>query len=47
MSEEKRNYEIKPYEELCFSDAFMFGKVTLDRDLSRDLLKCLLQRDVG
>ena len=47
MSEEKRNYEIKPYDKLCFSDAFMFGKVMLDRDLSRDLLKCLLQRDVG
>jgi len=44
---EKDKHYLKPYEDLDFSDDFMFGKVTQDKDLSRDLLECLLQREVG
>ena len=32
----------KPYEELEFSDDFMFGKVMLDSELCHDVLECLL-----
>ncbi len=37
----------KNYEDLTFSDDFMFGKVTEDKEISRGLLKCLLQREIG
>ena len=32
---------------MTFSDDFMFGKVTEDKEISRGLLKCLLQREIG
>ena len=38
---------MKNYEELCFSDDFMFGKVMEDRELCREVLECLLQESVG
>ena len=38
---------MKNYEELKFSDDFMFGKVMEDRDLCRELLECLLERPIG
>ena len=37
---------MKNYEELKFSDDFMFGKVMEDRDLCRELLECLLERPI-
>ena len=37
----------KSYEELQFTDDFMFGKVMEDRELCRDVLECLLQEPVG
>lgn len=37
----------KNYEELTFSDDFMFGKVMEDKELCREVLECLLQRPVG
>ncbi len=46
MSEIQKNY-IKPYEELTFSDDFMFGKTMEDPELCRELLECLLQEPVG
>ncbi len=39
--------KMKPYEELEFTDDFMFGKVMQDLELCRDVLECLLQRPVG
>ncbi len=39
--------KIKKYEELEFSDDFMFGKVMEDKEICRDVLECLLQRPVG
>ena len=44
---EVKEYYIKPYEELTFSDDFMFGKTMEDPDLCRDVLECLLQEPVG
>ncbi len=38
---------MKKFEELVFSDNFMFGKVMEDPELCREVLECLLQRDVG
>lgn len=38
---------MKSFDELKFSDDFMFGKVMEDRELCRELLECLLQRPVG
>lgn len=37
---------MKKFEELVFSDNFMFGKVMEDSGLCREVLECLLQRDV-
>ncbi len=42
MSELRKNFE-----ELDFTDDFMFGKVMEDPDLCRDVLECLLQQPVG
>ena len=39
--------DYKKYESLTFADDFMFGTVTLDKSISRELLACLLQREVG
>ena len=38
---------MKSYEELRYSDDFMFGKVMEDPELCREVLECLLQRPVG
>ena len=38
---------MKNYEELCFRDDFMFGKVMEDPELCREVLECLLQEPVG
>ena len=38
---------MKNYEELKFSDDFMFGKVMEDRELCREVLECLLERPIG
>ena len=37
----------KSYEELQFTDDFMFGKVMEDKELCREVLECLLQEPVG
>lgn len=37
----------KRYEELTIEDDFMFGKVMEDKELCRDVLKCLLEEPVG
>ncbi len=37
----------KSYEELQYTDDFMFGKVMEDKELCRDVLECLLQEPVG
>ena len=37
----------KCYEELRFTDDFMFGKVMEDKELCRDVLECLLGKTVG
>ena len=37
----------KSYEELKFSDDFMFGKIMEDKELCREVLECLLQQPVG
>ncbi len=37
----------KSYEELRFTDDFMFGKVMEDRELCRDVLECLLGEKGG
>ena len=37
----------RSYEELRFSDDFMFGKVMEDKELCREVLECLLQQPVG
>lgn len=38
---------MKSYDELMFSDDFMFGKVMEDKELCRDVLECLLQQPIG
>ena len=38
---------IKPYEDLDFTDDFMFGKVMEDLTLCQDVMECLLQRKIG
>lgn len=38
---------MKSYDELKFTDDFMFGKVMEDKELCREVLECLLQRPVG
>ena len=37
----------KTFDELKFSDDFMFGKTMEDLDLCHDVIQCLLQRKVG
>ena len=37
----------KSYEELRFTDDFMFGKVMEDKELCRAVLECLLEQPVG
>ena len=37
----------KEFEELCYNDDFMFGKVMEDLSLCHDVLECLLQHPVG
>ena len=44
MSEQKR---MKSYEELRYSDDFMFSKVMEDPELCREVLECLLQHPVS
>ena len=44
MSEQRK---LKKYEELCFRDDFMFGKVMADPELCRRVLECLLQHPVS
>lgn len=44
MSEQRK---LKKYEELCYRDDFMFGKVMADPELCRRVLECLLQRPVS
>ena len=39
--------EAKRFDELVFSDDFMFGKVMEDKELCRELLECLLGQPVG
>lgn len=39
MSEEKREYNYKPVEELTFTDDFMFGAVMLSKIASMQFLK--------
>lgn len=38
---------VKEFEELTFSDDFMFGKTMEDLELCHDVIQCLLQREVG
>ena len=38
---------MKEYKDLKFSDDFMFGKVMEDKELCREVLECLLGREVG
>ena len=37
----------KNYDELDFTDDFMFGKIMEDKELCREVLECLLQKPVG
>ena len=39
--------KIKTYEELCYSDDFMFGKTMEDPELCREVIERLLQKPVG
>ena len=39
--------KIKNFEELQFSDDFMFGKVMEDLNLCREVLECLLEKPIG
>ena len=41
------SYFEKNYEELGFTDYFMFGKVMEDPKLCHDVLECLLQKPIG
>ena len=41
-----RNKTMKNYEDLEFSDDFMFGKVMEDQELCKEVLECLLQRPI-
>ncbi len=47
MENKKTEYAFKSYEELVFSDDFMFGRVMRDQELCHDVLECLLQEPVG
>ena len=38
---------IKPYEQLTYSDDFMFGVTMSDMELCHDVLECLLQFSIG
>ena len=38
---------LKRFEELRFRDDFMFGKVMEDPVLCREVLECLLEREIG
>ena len=38
---------IKNFDELNFTDDFVFGKVMEDEILCKDLLECLLQQKIG
>ena len=38
---------MKPFDELVFSDDFMFGKTMEDSELCHDVIECLLQRPIG
>ena len=40
-------HKLKNFEDLVFSDDFMFGKIMGDSQLCREVLECLLQRSVG
>ena len=44
---EKKKSRVKSYDELEFRDDFMFGKTMEDKELCRDVLRCLLQQPVG
>ncbi len=47
MENKKTEYAFKAFEELIFSDDFMFGRVMQDEELCHDVLECLLQEPVG
>lgn len=38
---------MKSYDELTFSDSFIFGKVTEDPEICRDIISTLMGYDVG
>ena len=42
-----RSTMFKNYDELDFTDDFMFGKIMGDKELCREVLECLLQKPVG
>ncbi len=42
-----RSTMFKNYDELDFTDDFMFGKIMEDKELCREVLECLLQKPVG
>lgn len=44
MSESRKD---KSFEELKFSDNFMFGKVMEDTELCKEVIECLLQHPIG
>lgn len=43
----KEQRVMKSYEELKYSDDFMFRKVMGDKVLCREVIECLLQKPVG
>ena len=43
----KGRFKVKSFDELGFSDDFMFGKTMEDKELCHDVLECLLQQPVG
>ena len=44
MSEQRK---MRNFDELKFSDDFMFGKIMEDPELCREVLECLLGRRIG
>ena len=42
-NEVKRTYGFKPFEELEFSDDFMFGKIMRNEDICADVIERLLK----
>ncbi len=42
-----RNMEFKRYEDLTFTDDYLFGKIMQNRELCKEVLECLLQHPIG